>query len=72
MAENENSKISGPRGEGVDPQPALALELFATLKTAVGKYIECDERPRPTELWAAMCEAQQAAAVWFNTVDAGR
>lgn len=41
--------------------------LLARLSHAVGQYVECDERPRPTSLWAAMCDAQQAAAVFINT-----
>lgn len=46
---------------------AMTLELLASLSYAVGQYIECDERPRPLELWAAMCEAQERAAIYLNT-----
>lgn len=42
-------------------------ELLADLSYATGQYIECDERPRPSYLWARMCDAQEAAAIYLNT-----
>lgn len=42
-------------------------ELLAAVSHATGAYIECDDRPRPPALWAAMCAAQDRAAVFLNT-----
>lgn len=41
--------------------------LLYELAAAAGRYIECDERPRPTPLWSAMCDAQERAIIYHNT-----
>ena len=41
-------------------------EMLARLCYYTGQYIECDERPRPVAVWAAMAAAQGDAAIHLN------
>lgn len=44
---------------GADASPPCET-LLRNLVIAVDRYVECDERPRPTSLWQAMTSAARA------------